>query len=65
MIRCSIVFCKLFSITQVVAAGPGRLDEAGKAIPLSVNVGDTVIIPEYGGKSMLLLPLNTCIFFPL
>lgn len=34
---------------EVVAVGPGRLDESGKAIPVAVNVGDKVIYSKYGG----------------
>lgn len=33
----------------VVAVGPGKLDEAGKRIPLDVKAGDVVLLPKYGG----------------
>ena len=33
----------------VVAAGPGARTEAGETVPLSVAVGDKVLLPEFGG----------------
>ena len=46
----------------VVAVGPGRLDESGKAIPMSVKVGDVVVFKKYSpdevkvdGKEYLVL----------
>lgn len=33
----------------VVAAGPGRVDQTGKIIPLAVKVGDEVIYSKYAG----------------
>jgi chaperonin GroES len=33
---------------KVVAVGNGRIDEAGKVIPLRVKVGDTIIFSKYG-----------------
>lgn len=36
----------------VVAAGDGALDKKGRAIPLSVKVGDSVLLPEYGGTKI-------------
>lgn len=32
---------------KVVAVGEGRRDEAGKIVPLSVKIGDTVIFSKY------------------
>jgi chaperonin GroES len=34
---------------EVVAVGPGRLDDSGKVIPVAVKVGDKVIYSKYGG----------------
>jgi chaperonin GroES len=34
---------------EVVAAGPGRMNEDGKRIPMDVKVGDTVIYAKYAG----------------
>ncbi len=34
---------------QVIAAGPGRVTDEGKTIPLNVKVGDTVIYSKYAG----------------
>uniref|UniRef100_A0A0K0F600 10 kDa heat shock protein, mitochondrial n=2 Tax=Strongyloides TaxID=6247 RepID=A0A0K0F600_STRVS len=38
----------------VVAAGPGLRTEDGKLIPLSVKVGDRVMLPEYGGNKVIM-----------
>ncbi len=32
----------------VVAAGPGKLDEKGKRVKMSVKVGDMVLFKKYG-----------------
>nr|CDS27685.1 expressed protein [Hymenolepis microstoma] len=37
----------------VVAAGPGRVSEDGKCIPICVKVGDHVLLPEYGGTKVV------------
>ena len=36
---------------KVLAAGPGRLDEDGKRIPMEVKVGDTVVYAKYSGTT--------------
>ena len=33
---------------EVVAAGPGRVDENGKIVKMSVSVGDKVLFKKYG-----------------
>lgn len=33
---------------KVLAAGPGKMNEKGERIPLSVKVGDTVLFKKYG-----------------
>jgi chaperonin GroES len=33
---------------KVVAAGPGKMDEKGKKIKMSVKVGDMVLFKKYG-----------------
>lgn len=33
---------------KVIAAGPGKLNEKGERIPMSVKVGDTVLFKKYG-----------------
>jgi len=33
---------------RVVAAGPGKMDEKGKRIKMSVKVGDSVLFKKYG-----------------
>lgn len=32
---------------EVVAVGPGKLDEAGQRLPMSVKVGDVVLFTKY------------------
>lgn len=36
----------------VVAIGPGQRNDQGQHIPLSVKVGDVVLLPEYGGTKV-------------
>eukprot|EP00116_Pleurobrachia_bachei_P013822 sb/3474084/ len=38
----------------VVACGPGGVDADGDVIPVSVAVGDKVLLPEYGGTKLTL-----------
>ena len=33
---------------EVVAVGPGRIDDKGNRIPVDVSVGDKVIFSKYG-----------------
>ncbi|KAJ6183856.1 Chaperonin Cpn10 [Penicillium mononematosum] len=37
---------------QVLAVGPGLLDRDGKRIPMGVNAGDKVLIPQFGGNAI-------------
>ena len=37
---------------EVMAVGPGKLDENGKRIPLDLKVGDKVIYAKYGGTEI-------------
>ncbi|HEY8454330.1 MAG TPA: co-chaperone GroES [Actinopolymorphaceae bacterium] len=37
---------------EVLAVGPGRVDDNGKRIPLDVKVGDKVIFSKYGGTEV-------------
>ena len=36
----------------VVAVGPGAKNSAGNTVPCSVQAGDTVLLPEYGGSKI-------------
>ena len=36
----------------VVAVGPGARTDGGESIPMSVAVGDRVLLPEYGGSKL-------------
>jgi len=37
---------------EVVAVGPGRLDDAGKLVPMNVKAGDIVIFRKYAGNEI-------------
>jgi chaperonin GroES len=37
---------------EVVAVGPGRVDDKGTRIPVDVAIGDTVIFSKYGGTEL-------------
>ena len=37
---------------EVVAVGPGRIDDNGNRVPLDVAVGDKVIFSKYGGTEI-------------
>ena len=37
---------------EVVAVGPGARDSKGDMIPMTVAVGDKVLLPEYGGQTV-------------
>ena len=39
-------------VAVVVAVGPGARTEAGQTVPMSVAVGDKVLLPEFGGNKM-------------
>lgn len=39
---------------QVVAVGPGKMDDNGKRIPLSVKNGDEVLFNKYAGTEVKL-----------
>jgi len=34
---------------EIIAVGPGKLDENGKRVPMEVKVGDKVIYSKYAG----------------
>ncbi|MFH1915618.1 MAG: co-chaperone GroES [Pseudomonadota bacterium] len=37
---------------EVVAAGPGKLDEDGKRVKMTVKKGDTVLFAKYAGTEI-------------
>ena len=37
---------------EVLAVGPGRIDDNGNRVPLDVTVGDKVIYSKYGGTEV-------------
>ncbi len=37
---------------EVIAVGPGSIDETGKRIPMDLKVGDRVIYAKYGGTEI-------------
>ncbi|XP_012223356.1 10 kDa heat shock protein, mitochondrial [Linepithema humile] len=36
----------------VVATGPGARNDKGEHVPLSIKIGDVVLLPEYGGTKV-------------
>ena len=40
------------NVGVVVATGPGSYDQNGSLVPLSVTVGQTVLLPDYGGTKV-------------
>jgi len=39
---------------EVIAVGPGRLDDNGKRVPMDVAVGDRVLYAKYSGNDIKL-----------
>lgn len=39
---------------EVVAVGPGRIDDSGNRVPMDIAVGDKVIYSRYGGTEVKL-----------
>ena len=39
---------------QVIAVGPGKLNEAGQRVALNVKAGDKVLFSKYGGTEVKL-----------
>jgi chaperonin GroES len=39
---------------KVIAAGPGKLDDSGKRVPMEVSVGDRVLYAKYAGTEIKL-----------
>ena len=37
---------------EVIAVGPGRVDDNGNRVPMDVSVGDKVIFSKYGGTEV-------------
>ncbi len=37
---------------EVLAVGPGRIDDQGNRVPLDISVGDRVIFSKYGGTEV-------------
>jgi len=37
---------------EVIAVGPGKMDDSGKRTPLDVKVGDRVLIGKYSGSEL-------------
>lgn len=37
---------------EVVAVGPGRVDDNGNRVPLDISVGDIVIYSKFGGTEV-------------
>jgi len=39
---------------KVLAVGPGRRNPKGELVPMGTKVGDTVVVPRYGGTDLKL-----------
>lgn len=39
---------------EVIAAGPGKSDDSGKRVPMSVKAGDIVLFNKYAGTEIKL-----------
>ena len=39
---------------EVIAVGPGRVDEKGNRVPMEIQVGDTVVYAKYSGNEIKL-----------
>jgi len=37
---------------EVLAVGPGRIDDKGNRVPMDIQVGDKVIYSKYGGTEV-------------
>ena len=37
---------------EVIAVGPGRIDDKGNRVPLDIAVGDRVLYSKYGGTEV-------------
>ena len=37
---------------KILAVGPGKLDDNGQVVAMSVKVGDTVLYEKYGGSNI-------------
>ena len=37
---------------KVIAVGPGKVDDDGKKIPMTVKKGDRILMPKYGGTEI-------------
>lgn len=37
---------------KVIAVGPGKLDDDGKKVPMTVRKGDRILMPKYGGAEI-------------
>ncbi|CAN6300798.1 unnamed protein product, partial [Urochloa humidicola] len=53
---------KQLNAAKVIAVGPGDRDRDGKLIPVSLNEGDTVLLPEYGGTEVKLAEKEYLLF---
>ncbi|MGI6657202.1 MAG: co-chaperone GroES [Desulfobulbus sp.] len=39
---------------EIIAVGPGKLNEAGQRVAIDLNVGDRVLFSKYGGTEVKL-----------
>jgi chaperonin GroES len=48
----SLTHSLLLHLSQVIAVGPGKADDDGKATPPSLTVGSTVLYSKYAGTEL-------------
>lgn len=42
------------NIGTVIAVGKGNITEEGKVIPVGLDIGSTILLPEFGGQKVVL-----------
>lgn len=47
---------------KVIAVGNGYRNELGSTTPLAVNVGDIVLLPEFGGNHLKFSDMETTLY---
>ena len=40
------------NVGTVISVGPGNITEDGKSIPVKIDIGSSVLLPEFGGQKV-------------
>ena len=40
------------NVGKIIAVGPGSTNDKGHSVPVNVKVGETVLLPEFGGQKI-------------